>query len=235
MNIDPFLYSSFPANFIFPFLFNFYFIPIFLFNPLQFLRTQCRNSACFSNFFDRFIFGWGKGRWSESWTPIVTPLGFLPRLKKFPRRKRFTSNEWTRSHFHFFYLLLPSDTVTRRALIMRGVKRLSCDTSTLTYPARKPRSETKDEDPRLRSIFRILFIYLILYFFFLFIQVSSCADCWKIPSNLKVEDPRLWFIFRFFFTYFFPFHPSVIILEWLENTFEFFLEEEKYFYKIKLH
>lgn len=28
-------------------------------------------------------------------------------------------------------------------------------------------------------------------FFFLFIQVSSCADCWKIPSNLKVEDPRL--------------------------------------------
>lgn len=165
MNIDPFLYSSFPANFIFPFLFNFYFIPIFLFNPSQFLRTQCRNSACFSNFLDRFIFGWGKGRWSESWTPIVTPLGFLPRLKKFPRRKRFTSNEWTRSHFHFFYLLLPSDTVTRRALIMRGVKRLSCDTSTLTYPARKPRSESKDEDPRLRSIFRILFIYLILYFF----------------------------------------------------------------------
>lgn len=220
MNIDPFLYSSFPANFIFPFLFNFYFIPIFLFNPLQFLRTQCRNSACFSNFFDRFIFGWGKGRWSESWTPIVTPLGFLPRLKKFPRRKRFTSNEWTRSHFHFFYLLLPSDTVTRRALIMRGVKRLSCDTSMLMYPARKPRSESKDEDPRLRSIFRILFIYLILYFFsfsskcrlarivgkflriwrsrihdydssfdffsyifFLFIQVSSSWNGWKILLN----------------------------------------------------
>lgn len=220
MNIDPFLYSSFPANFIFPFLFNFYFIPIFLFNPSQFLRTQCRNSACFSNFLDRFIFGWGKGRWSESWTPIVTPLGFLPRLKKFPRRKRFTSNEWTRSHFHFFYLLLPSDTVTRRALIMRGVKRLSCDTSTLTYPARKPRSESKDEDPRLRSIFRILFIYLILYFFsfsskcrlarmvgkflriwrsrihdydssfdffshifFLFIQVSSSWNGWKILLN----------------------------------------------------
>lgn len=221
MNIDPFLYSSFPANFIFPFLFNFYFRnPIFLFNPLQFLRTQCRNSACFSNFFDRFIFGWGKGRWSESWTPIVTPLGFLPRLKKFPRRKRFTSNEWTRSHFHFFYLLLPSDTVTRRALIMRGVKRLSCDTSMLMYPARKPRSESKDEDPRLRSIFRILFIYLILYFFsfsskcrlarivgkflriwrsrihdydssfdffshifFLFIQVSSSWNGWKILLN----------------------------------------------------
>lgn len=230
MNIDPFLYSSFPANFIFPFLFNFYFIPIFLFNPSQFLRTQCRNSACFSNFFDRFIFGWGKGRWSESWTPIVTPLGFLPRLKKFPRRKRFTSNEWTRSHFHFFYLLLPSDTVTRRALIMRGVKRLSCDTSTLTYPARKPRSESKDEDPRLRSIFRILFIYLILYFFSF---SSKCRLARIVGKFLRIWRSRIHDYDSFFD--FFPFHPSVIILEWLENTFEFFLEEEKYFYKIKLH
>lgn len=230
MNIDPFLYSSFPANFIFPFLFNFYFIPIFLFNPSQFLRTQCRNSACFSNFFDRFIFGWGKGRWSESWTPIVTPLGFLPRLKKFPRRKRFTSNEWTRSHFHFFYLLLPSDTVTRRALIMRGVKRLSCDTSTLTYPARKPRSESKDEDPRLRSIFRILFIYLILYFFSF---SSKCRLARMVGKFLRIWRSRIHDYDSSFD--FFPFHPSVIILEWLENTFEFFLEEEKYFYKIKLH
>lgn len=230
MNIDPFLYSSFPANFIFPFLFNFYFIPIFLFNPLQFLRTQCRNSACFSNFLDRFIFGWGKGRWSESWTPIVTPLGFLPRLKKFPRRKRFTSNEWTRSHFHFFYLLLPSDTVTRRALIMRGVKRLSCDTSTLTYPARKPRSESKDEDPRLRSIFRILFIYLILYFFSF---SSKCRLARMVGKFLRIWRSRIHDYDSSFD--FFPFHPSVIILEWLENTFEFFLEEEKYFYKIKLH
>lgn len=188
MNIDPFLYSSFPANFIFPFLFNFYFIPIFLFNPSQFLRTQCRNSACFSNFLDRFIFGWGKERWSESWTPIVTPLGFLPRLKKFPRRKRFTSNEWTRSHFHFFYLLLPSDTVTRRALIMRGVKRLSCDTSTLTYPARKPRSESKDEDPRLRSIFRILFIYLILYFFSF---SSKCLLARMVGKFLRIWRSRI--------------------------------------------
>lgn len=230
MNIDPFLYSSFPANFIFPFLFNFYFIPIFLFNPSQFLRTQCRNSACFSNFLDRFIFGWGKGRWSESWTPIVTPLGFLPRLKKFPRRKRFTSNEWTRSHFHFFYLLLPSDTVTRRALIMRGVKRLSCDTSTLTYPARKPRSESKDEDPRLRSIFRILFIYLILYFFSF---SSKCRLARIVGKFLRIWRSRIHDYDSSFD--FFPFHPSVIILEWLENTFEFFLEEEKYFYKIKLH
>lgn len=230
MNIDPFLYSSFPANFIFPFLFNFYFIPIFLFNPSQFLRTQCRNSACFSNFLDRFIFGWGKGRWSESWTPIVTPLGFLPRLKKFPRRKRFTSNEWTRSHFHFFYLLLPSDTVTRRALIMRGVKRLSCDTSTLTYPARKPRSESKDEDPRLRSIFRILFIYLILYFFSF---SSKCRLARMVGKFLRIWRSRIHDYDSSFD--FFPFHPSVIILKWLENTFEFFLEEEKYFYKIKLH
>lgn len=221
MNIDPFLYSSFPANFIFPFLFNFYFIPIFLFNPLQFLRTQCRNSACFSNFFDRFIFGWGKGRWSESWTPIVTPLGFLPRLKKFPRRKRFTSNEWTRSHFHFFYLLLPSDTVTRRALIMRGVKRLSCDTSTLTYPARKPRSESKDEDPRLRSIFRILFIYLILYFFSF---SSKCRLARIVGKFLRIWRSRIHDYDSSFD--FFPFHPSVIILEWLKNTFEFFLGGE---------
>lgn len=141
---------SFPILF---FLFNFYFISIFLF-IYNFLKFSVVFSNGFPNFLDRFIFGRGKlgvgAKVGLLWS--LTPLGFLPRLNKFPRRKRFTSNEWTRSHFHFFYLLLPSDTVTRRALIMRGVKRLSCDTSTLMYPAWKPRSESKDEDPSFQFL-----------------------------------------------------------------------------------
>lgn len=41
----------------------------------------------------------------------------------------------------------------------------------------------KDEDPRLWFIFRIP-----LGIFFLFIQVSFCANGWKIRKNLKDED-----------------------------------------------
>lgn len=93
---------------------------------------------------------------------IATPLGILPRLKKSSDEEKIHLERVNSILFSLFLSLpLPSDTVTRRVLIMRGVKRLPCDTWPLMYPAWKPRSESKD--PRLRSIFPILFTYFFTF------------------------------------------------------------------------